>query len=94
MHCGFMERAEWPPGEGDVPLTVGPFPYDLDICPGYLVQLEDVTESARAWRAKKDNALPLYDPSGSNLVWECAEIATRAFDAFEAEQTAPPGQGR
>lgn len=86
MHCGFMPREKWPPGENDVPPSLGPFPYTLDVCPGWLVRQPEVAEGARAWRAREKNALPIFDPSGLNVIWEMTEIADLAFSAFETEK--------
>lgn len=86
MHCGYMDRSQWPAGESDVPPFFGPFEYTADVCPGWLVRQPDVVEGARAWRAYEKGALQVYDPQGLNVIWECVEVADRAFSAFEAEQ--------
>jgi hypothetical protein len=84
MHCGFMDRSEWEPGMKGVP-PLGPGPH-ADVCPGWLVRLPMVEDGARAYAARRDGILHLYDPDGLAIVYELAEIAARSFAIYENER--------
>lgn len=86
MHCGFMPRSAWAAGAPMLPPAFGPDPYDVDICPGWLVQQPAVIEGASAYSASKNGMLPRFDPLGLHRVTAMVEIAIRAFSIYEQER--------
>lgn len=89
MHCGYMPRTEW-----HDPMIGVPDDYESDICPGWLVRQPAVREGMRAWRARDQKALDIYDPDGLAIVFEMTEIADAAISSFQAEQLKPKSPPR
>ena len=81
MHCGWMDRERWAD-----PMIGVPRDYESDICPGWLVRQPAVIDGARAWRARDQKALEIFDPEGLAVVWEMTEIADTAISLYQQEK--------
>jgi hypothetical protein len=57
-----------------------------DICPGYLAQLPQIKEAARATWALRKNVLPTYHPDPSAVLLDAVEIIDGSFSAYETRQ--------
>lgn len=85
MHCGYMEASAWS-GKG-VPKGVPPHfgggkPYDVDVCPGWLVRQDAVIEAAEAYTAR--TRLDRFDPLNLRVVNQSVLAAEQSFNIFEA----------
>jgi len=81
-----MEEERWTPGPLQIFLPCGGEPYDLNICPGWVVRQPAVIQGAQAANAFEKSSLEAVFPGLENPVIEAALIVTRAFNLFEAEQ--------
>lgn len=82
LHCGWMDESEW---KGTLePPPVGPDPYDVDVCPGWLVRQPAVKDGADAYAALEAHALDIYDPDRLNVIWSMAMEAKRAMNLYSA----------
>lgn len=83
MHCGYMPRSEW----RNPQVGVGP-KYEGEYCPGWLARQPAVIDGMRAWRARDQNALDIFDPERLAVVWEMTELADAAVSQYQAERLA------
>lgn len=85
MHCGYMEHDEWigarPEG---VPPAFNGEPYEVDVCPGWLVRQPGVVEAAEAYAAMEAGILDRYDPEGLHVVTQGAMLCQRSFNMHQA----------
>lgn len=91
MHCGWMDKSEWT--KKDLPPSFGPFPYTMDVCPGWLVAQPAVIEGVHAYAARKDGCLEAFYPNCENIVLEATDIAVQAFNAYENEEVKKASKG-
>jgi hypothetical protein len=84
LHCGWMDRKEWTPGRDGLPASFGDEPYTADVCPGWLMYHPEVIAGAQAADAYEQNALHLYDPRGSNVTYELAQLGRRSLNLYRA----------
>lgn len=81
MHCGYMPRSEWRNPQVGVPAD-----YAGEYCPGWLARQPAVIDGMRAWRARDQKALEIYDPEGLANVWEMTELADAAISRYQSER--------
>lgn len=81
MHCGWLDRSTWVD-----PMIGVPADYESDICPGWLVRQPAVCDGMRAWRARDQKALDIFDPERLAIVWEMTEIADAAVSQYQNEK--------
>lgn len=79
LKCGWVPASQWPPGAVTNPVP-GEGPDEPECCPGYLVQLPAVLETARAHSWKTDGAIrDFYEDGPTDLAKDCIDIfATEA----------------
>lgn len=88
MHCGYIDRADWIGAgrpEGCPPAFNGE-PYEVDVCPGWLVRQPGVVEAAEAYAAMEAGILDRYDPDGLHVVTQAAMLCQRSFNVHQAEK--------
>jgi hypothetical protein len=80
-----MERVEWSPGRAQLPPKLGGIEYLLDVCPGYIVRQDVVTEAAAAYAAFDKGAFDSFYPEPSNLLCESVQELGGALNRHQAE---------
>jgi hypothetical protein len=91
-HCGWLEREEWsePYAFAADNLFDGAFTMpdgsQCDVCPGYLAELPQMKEAARATWALRKNVMATYYPAPPAVLLDAVEIIDGAFSAYEAKQ--------
>lgn len=91
MQCGWIPKAERPDdlsglleAEGSSASPVNT--RAIGVCPGYLVRLRGVVESAQARAAMGHHVLPLYFPGEEAALLDGAMAAEQAFNLCEIER--------
>lgn len=82
-----MPREKWSASHPKPLPRFGGQEYEADACPGYVVTLESVTESARAYAWFSKGQLETAFPNPPAKVVQACEIALQAWNRFEAEQS-------
>lgn len=85
-HCGWMEESEWTKLELPPRFSENE-PYNLEICPGWLVRQDPVIESTRAYSAYDKGVLDTVFPDPPNGLIEGAEVMSASFNAYSAHKT-------
>lgn len=82
MHCGYLDRSEW---TGEDPAGhFGDEPYNLDVCPGWIVRQPAVEELTQAYVALEKGELDTVFPDPGNVVVEGALVCAQAMNRFQA----------
>ncbi len=83
-----MAREHWV-GEKPKPLPrFGGYNYEADVCPGYCVTLDSVTDGARAYAWFQKSQLETAFPNPPAKIVEACEVSLQAWNTYEAEQRA------
>ena len=86
-HCGWMAEEDWTPGKADLPPRFAENePYDLDVCPGWLVRQEPVIEISRAYNAYERGELSTFYPQPPNWMAEGVQELSASMSRFSAER--------
>lgn len=82
-HCGYLERGEWSePYEGPTHLAGEPF--ELEVCPGWLVRQDPVIEASQAAAAFDKGELATFFPDPPNGLVDAALAAAQSFNAYQS----------
>ena len=92
LHCGWMDERDWTKQRAEVPPAFGPYPYDADVCPGWLTRQDFVTEGSEAYMAAEMGVLEQIYPELPHPVWEAIRVCKQSFTAREAELMKPKGK--
>jgi len=89
MHCGWIPEEEWEPWrkpeDRAIPTQIGPSPYRLNVCPGWVVRQPAVVEAAQAYGPYEKGAMAAYYPPDvtANNVYEGAQAVAHSFNKFQ-----------
>lgn len=87
LHCGFIPRERWTPGPPKIGQgLLGPSPWPLDICPGWVVRDPRVIDGAAAAAALQGGYYEIFDPELDNATFELAQEIMRAFKLREQSE--------
>jgi hypothetical protein len=89
MHCGYLPRERWTawtPERRGLPKVIGADPYEVDVCPGFLVRQQAVIDGASAYSALEAGNLARFDPENLRIVNQAALCAQRAFNLYQLER--------
>lgn len=82
--CGQISSAEWTAESQTCPVP-GDGPDDVAVCPGYLIQLPQVHEAARAASWRSEGALgQFYDQPLTQLAKDCIDMVATETKRVEA----------